>query len=390
VILGGMVRRRDVSKEVAMERIGKNFLLVLVFLCAAAVAVSAADKPVLSIMCFQGYAEESWVKPFEQKYNCTVKIAYAGAVDEMFSKVKAAPADYNIVSIDPGRITMYKAAGLLQTVDTSKLANYSQMGEFFRNHPYNKLLGGGGIYHIPIVWGTQTMTVNTSKLPAAQLAKYVDAKKGTISLDVLTAPEFKGKTAFFDESANVCAIAGIQIGAKDPFNFKDDEWQKVQDKLYAWKKNARTFTSGLDSEFSVLSSEDALIVLGGNDALLNLKLEEAGIRKNFRQFAMTEGTICWIDGWVITKPTTGASLDLAQKYIDTMIGAQVQTELARLVGFGVVNPAGAGGFSAVIKDKNSTWWYQDIKSFPARLEIMVPEENANRRVELWNKVKAMP
>jgi spermidine/putrescine-binding protein len=390
VIRGGVVRRIYVSKEVAMKRIGKNSVLVLALLCAVAVAAAAADKPVLSIMCFQGYAEDSWVKPFEQKYNCTVKIAYAGAVDEMFSKVKAAPADYNIVSIDPGRITMYKAAGLLQPVDTSKLSNYSQMGAFFRNHPYNKMLGGGGIYHIPIVWGTQTMTVNTSKLPPAQLAKYVDAKKGTISLEVLTAPEFKGQTAFFDESANVCAIAGIQIGAKDPFHFKDNEWQKVQDKLYAWKKNARTFTSGLDSEFSVLSSEDAYIVLGGNDALLNLKLEEAGIRKNFRQFAMTEGTIAWIDGWVITKPASGASLDLAHKYIDMMIGAQVQTELAKLVGFGVVNPAGAGGFSSVIKDKNSTWWYQDIKTFPARLEIMIPEEDPNRRVELWNKVKAMP
>ena len=126
----------------------------------------------------------------------------------------------------------------------------------------------------------------------------------------------------------------------------------------------------------------------GNDALLNLKLEEAGIRQSFKQFAMTEGTIAWIDGWVITKPTSGASLDLAHKYIDTMIGAQVQTKLAELVGFGVVNPAGSGGFSPVIKD--STWWYQDIKTFPSRLEIMIPEEDANRRVELWNKVKAMP
>jgi spermidine/putrescine-binding protein len=373
-----------------MKRPSSKFVLAVALLCAVAIGAAAADKPVLSIMCFQGYAEDSWVKPFEQKYNCTVKIAYAGAVDEMFSKVKAAPSDYNIVSIDPGRITMYKSAGILQPVDTSKLGNYSQMGAFFRNHPYNKMLGGGGIYHIPIVWGTQTITVNTAKLPAAQLARYVDEKKGTISLNALIAPEFKGKTAFFDESANVCAIAGIQIGAKDPFHFKDDEWQKVSDMLYKWKKNARTFTSGLDSEFSVLSSEDAYIVLGGNDALLNLKLEEAGIRKNFRQFAMTEGTICWIDGWVITKHTSGASLDLAQKYIDMMIGPQVQTELAKLVGFGVVNPAGAGGFSPVIKDKRSTWWYQDIKTFPARLEIMVPEEDPNKRVELWNKVKAMP
>jgi len=373
-----------------MKRASSKLALAVVLLCAVAIGAAAADKPVLSIMCFQGYAEDSWVKPFEQKYNCTVKIAYAGAVDEMFSKVKAAPADYSIVSIDPGRITMYKSADLLQPVDTGKLSNYAQMGAFFRNHPYNKMLGGGGIYHIPIVWGTQTITVNTSKLPAADLAKYVDQKKGTISLKALTAPEFKGKTAFFDESANVCAIAGIEIGAKDPFHFKDDEWQKVQDQLYAWKKNARTFTSGLDSEFSVLSSEDAMIVLGGNDALLNLKLEDAKIRQNFQQYAMTEGTICWIDGWVITKPTKGASLDLAHKYIDMMIGAQVQTELAKLVGFGVVNPAGAGGFSPVIKDKRSTWWYQDIKTFPAPLYIMIPEENANRRVEMWNKVKAMP
>jgi spermidine/putrescine transport system substrate-binding protein len=366
---------------------GRRLALAAILLCAV-VAAAVADKPVLSIMCFQGYAEDSWVKPFEEKYNCTVKIAYAGAVDEMFSKVKAAPSEYNIVSIDPGRITMYKSAGLLQTTDTGKLANYQKMGAFFRNHPYNKMLGGGGVYHTPIVWGTQTITVNVAKIPAAKLAKYVDAKKGTISLNVLTASEFKGQTAFFDESTNVVSIAGIQIGAKDPFHFKDNEWQLVQDKLYAWKKNARTFTSGLDSEFSVLSTEDALIVLGGNDALLNLKLEEAGIRKSFKQYAMTEGTICWIDGWVITKPTSGASLDLAYKYIDMMIGDKVQGDLAKLIGFGVVNPAGSTGFSPVIKD--STFWYQDIKTFPSRLEIMVPEENPEKRVELWNKVKAMP
>lgn len=72
-----------------MKGIGRNAALAVVLLCAAAVVGAAADKPVLSIMCFQGYAEDSWVKPFEAKYNCTVKIAYAGAVDEMFSKVKA-------------------------------------------------------------------------------------------------------------------------------------------------------------------------------------------------------------------------------------------------------------------------------------------------------------
>jgi len=369
-----------------MRRVRSRIVLAAALLCAAALAVSAADKPVLSIMCFQGYAEDSWVKPFEQKYNCTVKIAYAGTVDEMFSKVKAAPGEYNIVSIDPGTVKLYKDAGLLQVVDNGKLSNYMKVGAFFRNHPYNKMFGG--TYHVPMVWGTQTITVNTAKIPPEKLAKYVDAKKRTISLAALTAPEFKGQVAFFDESNNVTEIAAIQTGVKDIFNFTSADEKKVQDQLYAWKKNARAFTSGLDSEFSVLSSEDAYIVLGGNDALLNLKLEDAKIRQNFRQFAMTEGTICWIDGWVVTKPTAGASLDLAMKYIDMMIGDETQAKLAELVGFGVVNPAGAKGFNPVIKD--STWWYQDIKSFPARLEIMLPVEDQAKRAELWNRVKAMP
>jgi spermidine/putrescine-binding protein len=369
-------------------RMGKTAVLVLLLIAAVGFTASAADKPVLSLICFQGYAEESWVKPFEQKNNCTVKISYAGTVEEMFSKVKAAPNEYNIVSVSPGEITMYRQAGLLLPVDTKKLTNYPKMAALFREHPYNKNLGGGATYHIPIVWGTQTITVNTDKIPAEKLAKYIDKKKGTISLEVLTAPEFKGQTAFFDESPNVTKLAAMQIGVKDIFNFKGDDWQKVQDKLYQWKKNARTFTTGLDSEFSVLTSEDAYIVLGGNDAILNMRLEEAGVRKSFKQFAMTEGTICWIDGWVVTKPTSGKSLDLVYKYIDLMIGDDVQTQLAKLIGFGVVNPAGGKGFSSVTRD--STFWYQDIKTFPARLEIIVPEEDPAKRVELWNKVKAMP
>ncbi|MCK5093577.1 MAG: hypothetical protein KAR18_02550, partial [Spirochaetes bacterium] len=104
---------------------------------------------------------------------------------------------------------------------------------------------------------------------------------------------------------------------------------------------------------------------------------------------MTEGTICWIDGWVITKPTSGDSLDLALKYIDYMIGDQGQAELAELVGFGIVNVGGKNAYTETVMD--AVWWYgQDISEFPVPLYIMVAEEDPGRRVELWNKVKATP
>ncbi len=378
-----------------MLKKGSLLLLVFFFILAATVWAGGgkeAAKPTLSIICFQGYAEDGWVKPFEEKYNCEVKITYAGTVEEHFTKVKAAPSEYNIVSIDSGRVLLYKDAGLLQPIDTSKLGNYSKIGEYFREHPYGKMPDGSKL-HVPIVWGTQTITINTGKVPADMLAKFLsktkDGKHETVSLDILTAPESKGYTAFFDESSNVVSIAAIHLGIKTPFKFGSGDWDKVADRLYAWKQNARTFTTGMDSEFGVLTAEDAYILLGGNDALLNLRLEQAGVRDDFTQYAMTEGTICWIDGWALTKPTKGASLDLALKYMDYMIGDQGQKELAELVGFGIVNPAGASGFNPVILD--STFWYgEDIGKFPAPLYIMVPEEDPGARVELWNKVKARP
>jgi len=375
----------------------KGSLLLLVLFFALTVTVWAgggreAAKPTLSIICFQGYAEDSWVKPFEEKYNAQVKITYAGTVEEHFTKVKATPSEYNIVSIDSGRVLLYNDAGLIQPIDTSKLSNYNKIGEYFREHPYGKMPDGSKL-HVPVVWGTQTITVNTGKVPSDMLAKFLsktkDGKHETVSLDILTAPESKGYTAFFDESTNVVSIAAIHLGVKNPFQFGSGDWDKVADRLYEWKQNARTFTTGLDSEFGVMTAEDAMILLGGNDALINLRLEEAGVRDSFTQYAMTEGTICWIDGWVITESTSGASLDLALKYMDYMIGDQGQKELAELVGFGIVNPAGASGFNPVILD--STFWYgEDIGNFPAPLYIMVPEEDPGARVELWNKVKARP
>ena len=296
-----------------MLNVRKGTLVLLVIFCVALFAGSEKEvraEDTLSIICFQGYAEEAWVKPFEEKYNCKVKITYAGTVEEHFTKVKAAPEEYNIVSNDSGRVQMYKDAGLIQPIDTSKLTNYSKIGEYFREHPYAKTETGEKL-QVPIVWGTQTITINTGQVPEEKLAKYLSPDKKTVSLDILTAPEFKGETAFFDESTNVVSIAAIHTGIKNPFQFGEGDWEKVQQRLYDWKSNARTFTTGLDSEFGVMTGEDAMVLLGGNDALLNLRLEEAGLRDGFTQYAMTEGTICWIDGWVITAPTEGRSLELA-------------------------------------------------------------------------------
>lgn len=342
----------------------------------------------LSILCFKGYAEDDWVKPFEEKYNCKVEVTYAGTVEEHFTKTKAAPDQYNIISNDSGRVQMYYDAGLIQAIDVSKLENYGKIGDYFRTHPYAEMEEGKK-FHVPICWGDQDFIVNMEAV-GEDIQLYlsdIPGGKQTLSYEVMKAPEFKGLVTMFDESGNVTDMSAIAAGYTPPFTLDEDGYAAMIEELTAWAENCRTFTTGFDSEKSILTSEDAYISITGNNALQAMALVEEGMGDKFAHFLPTEGTICWIDGWVITKPTEGASLDLALKYIDYMIGDEGQTKLAELVGFGIVNVGGSGGYTNEVKER--TWWYpQPIDDFPVPLYIMVTDEDPERRVDTWNEIKA--
>jgi spermidine/putrescine-binding protein len=247
----------------------------------------------------------------------------------------------------------------------------------------------GKRFQVPICWGGQAFIVNVAGL-GPKLDPFVTVKNGvkTLSLKVLKAPALAGKVAVVDETTNVTNLSAISAGIMDnPFNLDEAEYQRMTDELTLWAKNCRTFTAGLDSVVSVMANEDVYLNLVWGDPITLMQLADQGIGDKFAAMLPTEGTIAWIDGWVITKPTKGAPLELALKYIDYMIGKEGQEKLAKLVGYGIVNPEGSDGYSQIVFQK-TPWYTKSIDQFPVKLHIMVAEEDVNRRVELWNKVKA--
>jgi len=371
-----------------MKRVCVLLLSLVMIIFFVIPAMAAKEGGTLSILCFQGYAEDDWVKPFEEKYNCEVKITYIGTVEEAFTKTQVAPGQYNIVSNDSGRIQMYYDAGLIQAIDVSRLENYSKMGEFFRTHPYAEVEPGKR-FHVPFCWGVQAFAVNVEDL-GDQLTPYISGDLHgvkTLSYAVMKAPEFKDKVSMVDESTNVTNMAAIVAGYTPPFNLDEEGYAAMIEELTAWAQNCRTFTAGLDSVVSTLANEDSYINLVWGDPITMIQFEDMGIGDKFEAFLPTEGSINWIDGWVITKPTKGKSLDLALKYIDYMIGDEGQAKLAALVGYGVINIAGRVGYSDMVF-KKTPWYTKPIEEFPITIYVMVAEEDPQRRVDTWNEIKA--
>jgi spermidine/putrescine-binding protein len=365
-----------------------SFVLVAAFVLTAVVINAEPKKPELSIICFQGYAEDDWVLPFEEENNCDVNVTYIGTVEECFAKTKNAPDQYNIVSIDSGRVKPYYDAGLIQAIDVDKLNNYKKIGAFFRENDY-PVMEPGKIFQVPICWGAQAFAVNVAAL-GHKLDPYVTIKGGvkTLSYDVLKAPEMKDLVAIVDEVPNVISMSAIAAGITDnPFDLDEREFQMMIDELTAWAKNCRMFTAGFDGVLSAMANEDVYINMVWGDPAVLAELEKMGIGDRFASMLPTEGTINWIDGWVITKPTSGDSLDLAMKYIDYMIGKQGQTKLAELIGYGIVNAEGADGYSDIVFEK-TPWYAKPIDQFPVTLYVMIAEEDYQRRVDIWNQIKA--
>jgi putative spermidine/putrescine transport system substrate-binding protein/spermidine/putrescine transport system substrate-binding protein len=347
---------------------------------------SPEDQAVLSIFCFQGYAEPEWISEFEASHNCKVRLTYTSTIEEMFEQTSAAPEAYHLVSLDSGRVGLYEKNGLLQAIDTGRLAHYLGIDPYFRSHPFSHGSDGDTILHVPIMWGTQTIVINRETVSQEILSPYLNETATSVSMDLLLDPALKGRIAFFDEAANVFAAAAMHVGSKDPHNLSDEEWQPVEDRIRAMAASADHFTTGIDSEFSALSSGEIWVLMGGNDALLARRLEDAGVGERFLQLPLTEGTHCWIDGWALTAQASGTSADLAHAWIDRMISTDGQKRLVAATGFGPVIDLDGGG-DRVIAER-VPWYTKPLAEFPGHLVIMAPEEDPDRRVETWKQIKS--
>jgi len=340
---------------------------------------------VLSIFCFQGYTEPDWVEAFERDHACRVRVTYTSTIEEMFEETAAAPEAFHLISVDSGRVRLYEQSGLIQPIPVERIPHYRDLDPYFRSHPFGLSEDGESVLHVPFVWGTQTLVINCEQVTADILDSYLAEDGFSISMDLLLDPAVRGRTALFDEAANVFAVAAMHCGVPDPHHLSEAEWPMVENRIRELAAAAATFTTGIDSEFSALSGGEVWVLLGGNDALLARQLDRAGIADSFLQLPLTEGTHCWIDGWSVTCSTRGETLDLALAWIDRMISEEGQKQLVRATGFG---PASSRLIGGAVAGSGLPWYQRPLADFPGRLVLMSTEEDAVRRVNAWKRIKA--
>ena len=110
-------------------------LVIGVLVSSFAAGVSGAEGE-LNLLTWEGYADPSFVKPFEKETGCRVSATYVGTNDEFVAKVMGGGAAYDLVSPSNDTTKRLIDAGTIEPVDMTKVPGVKDFFPIFRSPPW--------------------------------------------------------------------------------------------------------------------------------------------------------------------------------------------------------------------------------------------------------------
>ncbi len=99
-----------------------------IFLSAIFFAGCGPKTETLSLLVWEGYADPSFLKAFEDAHHCKVVASYMGSSDELVAKLRGGSAgNYDVISPSSDVATSIVKAGLAAPLDLSKIPAYPQL-----------------------------------------------------------------------------------------------------------------------------------------------------------------------------------------------------------------------------------------------------------------------
>lgn len=159
----------------------KRLPAAILILAALALSACRSSTPTLTLLVWEGYADPSFVRPFEEAHHCKVSASYMGSSDELVAKLRGgSAANYDVISPSSDVATMITRAGLAAPLDLSRIPAYNQLSPKLTSRPLVHF--NGQTYGVPFMWGPNPLLYDTSSIPQTPT-----------SWNILWGPKYRGK-----------------------------------------------------------------------------------------------------------------------------------------------------------------------------------------------------
>ncbi len=327
--------------------------------------------PTLNLLVWEGYADASYVKAFEERNHCKVSASYMGSSDELVAKLRGgSTGTYDVISPSSDVATMIATSSLAAPLDLTKLPSYTQLSPQLTTLPLVRVKED--VYGVPFMWGPDPLIYDTTVFP-----------QPPASWSAMWDSKLNGKISVWDDLSTVYMAAQV-LGYDKPdpahlYNLTDSELEAVKKKLIALKPNIRKMWSTGGELTNLFQNHEVVMAMGWPLMTNQLRKSSFPIGETIPK----ENTTGWIDHLMITAGSENK--ELAYKFLEFMIQAETQKKVTDVTGYTPANPHAA---QFMTPDEQKNLHLDDVDNYQKRLYFW---QNVPRRAkynEIWNEVKA--
>lgn len=346
------------------------FALLLILFLPAGLAGCKKKEVTLNLLVWEGYADPSFLRPFEQEHHCKITASYMGSSDELIAKLRGGSAGtYDVISPSSDVATTIATTGLAAPLDLAQIPAYPQLSARLREMPLVKK--EGKVYGVPFVWGPNPLLYDTTVFP-----------KPPESWAALWDPAYKGKVSIWDDLSSVYLAAQI-LGMDQPpetlYNLNDEQLAKVKARLLELKPNVRKMWTTGGELINLFQNKEVVVAMGWPYMTNQLKKSKFPIGEVIPK----ENTTGWIDHLMIT--AASQNKELAYKFVAYMVSAKAQKLVTDVTGY---TPANSQAAQFMTEDERRGLHLDDVDNYQKRIYFWQNVPRRDKYNEVWNQVKA--
>lgn len=264
----------------------------------------------LHLFIWANYIDPEIYKLFESEFGAKVIEENVDSNETVILKLQAGVTGYDIIMPSDYAVETLARAGLLATLDLSKIPNFQNISPRFRNLYYDPR----NSYSVPYLWGTTGIGYNAQKLetPPTSWADLFEPAR---------VERYRGRISMLNDPRETIGAAlkylGYSVNSTDPAQIEAAKNVLLAQKPYLARYDSETYDD-------FLLTGDLVMAHGWSGEFAKARLENPDIRYVIPQ----EGGVVWTDNLAIPKSSTNQ--ELAHQFIDFLLRPQIN---ARIVNF---------------------------------------------------------
>jgi spermidine/putrescine transport system substrate-binding protein len=309
--------RRGLLQSLGAAAVGLTFTGSLAACGKKEAAVGAnGEENKLNFYNWDTYIGDTTLADFKTESGVDVAMSLFATNDELFAKLKAGNAGYDVIVPSNEFVTRMGEAGLLEPLDHAKIPNIKNLDPAFVDAEYDP----GRKYSMPYTWLVLGIGYRKSKVKGVP-----DSWKTIFDSD-----QYKGRIALLSESADLIRMAAKYKG-HSVNGIPPEMLAEIEKMFIKQKPNIKAFHE--DNGQDMLLAGDVDLVLEYNGDIAQVMKEDADL--DF--IVPKEGSLLNSDTLCI--PKGAPRPDNAHKFINYLLDAKAGAEISKKILYPTPNAA---------------------------------------------------